>query len=117
LAYLLKRFFPALPGEYIESFKIQIAHFEPEAITLKGYGLYPALKLDLERIKTPELRKRLEETASVNYPLDQEDDNKSTFSRFVENDVVSEIDRKILSDQIMKNIEQKEQATVSVDSS
>jgi len=110
-------FCPALPGDYVESFKIQIAHFEPETITLKGYGLYPALKLELERISTPEFKKMIAEVRDPNFVMDQDDDAKSTFSKILENDVVSEIDRKILSDCIMKNIEEKQTAAMSVDSS
>jgi hydrocephalus-inducing protein len=114
-------FCPALPGDYTESFKIQVAHFEPETITLRGYGLYPAIKLELDatlhRVKTPDFRKRLEEDNTVQYPIDDEDEQRETWDKNLDNDIVSEIDRRILSDAIMKNIDSKDQGNMSVDSS
>lgn len=110
-------FCPALPGEYSETFKIQIAHFEPETITLKGNGLFPALKLELERISTPEFKKRIADVRDPTLAIDQDDDAKSTFSKILENDAVKEIDRLILKDCILKNIEEKQTAAMSVDSS
>ena len=94
-----------------------MAHFEPETITLRGYGLYPALKLELNRIKTPEFKKRLEEDTALGYPSDVDDDAKSTYDVVLDNNTVSEIDRKILSEAIMKNIEAKEAGGMSLDSS
>lgn len=58
---IVVNFCPALPGEYIESFKIQVAHFEAETITVRGYGLYPALKFELPRIQTDELKTKIDE--------------------------------------------------------
>ena len=110
-------FCPGLPGDYIETFKIQIAHFEPETITLKGYSNYPALKQDLPRIKTPEFTKRLIAEKSLEYSGTGDDAEKSCYSRVLDNETVSEIDRKILSEAIMKNIEAREAGAISADTS
>lgn len=40
---------PGFPGEFSQSLILQIAHFEPERIYLKGYGLFPSLRLDVKR--------------------------------------------------------------------
>lgn len=48
---------PGFPGEMLQVLIIQIAHFEPERITIKGFGLFPSLrvltrrKVDVELIK------------------------------------------------------------------
>lgn len=40
---------PGFPGELSQCLILQIAHFEPERIHLKGYGLFPSLRLDARR--------------------------------------------------------------------
>lgn len=104
-------FCPALPGDYLESFKIQVAHFEAETITLRGFGLYPALKFELPRLETEEMIKRIEEDGISfhNASIDSTSSRKSI--RYPSNESVAELDKKLLYNAIMKNIERREATT------
>ena len=100
-------FCPGLPGDYLEKFKIQVAHFEAETIYLKGFGQYPALKFELNRQVDDELRKRVEDEGQ---PLDNisiDSQTSSVTRKFPEGELISRIDRKILADAVMKNIEER----------
>jgi hydrocephalus-inducing protein len=108
---------PGLPGDYLESFKIQIAHFEAETITLRGYGLYPALKFELNRVIDAETKKRLEEDryGLENISLDSNATNLT--KKYPEGEVISNLDRKILSDAVMKCLEDRAKGIGSLNSS
>lgn len=42
-------YLPGVPGVFQRSFQIQIAHLDPENITLSGEGIFPRICLDLPR--------------------------------------------------------------------
>ena len=74
---LLVRLCPGIPDLIDEHFTIEIAHFEPEMIKIKGNGIYPAVMLQLKRSEGIELleddimnSKELKSLISVNYPND-----------------------------------------------
>jgi hydrocephalus-inducing protein len=46
---------PGFPGELSQCLILQIGHFEPERIHLKGFGLFPSLRLDARRRVDSEL--------------------------------------------------------------
>ncbi|KAF6031346.1 HYDIN [Bugula neritina] len=48
------KFFPGVPDKFEKSFKIQVAHFEPETITIFCEGIFPRICLDLPRYSDPE---------------------------------------------------------------
>lgn len=110
-------FCPGLPGDYLEMFKIQVAHFEAETITLRGYGLYPAIKFELPRVKTEELQRRLEEDGISYHNASIDSKSSKDAKKYPSDSVVSELDRKILYDAIMSNIETRQNINMSMDSS
>ncbi|XP_048461536.1 hydrocephalus-inducing protein homolog [Rhincodon typus] len=42
-------YLPGVPDIFHKSFEIQVSHFEPESISLKGEGIFPRIYLDLPR--------------------------------------------------------------------
>jgi len=42
-------YLPGVPEVFQRSFQIQIAHLDPENITLRGEGIFPRICLDLPR--------------------------------------------------------------------
>lgn len=46
-------FLPGLPNQFEKQFKIQVAHFEPETITVFCEGTFPRVSLDLPRYQDP----------------------------------------------------------------
>lgn len=42
-------YLPGIPEVFQRSFQIQIAHLDPENITLYGEGIFPQISLDLHR--------------------------------------------------------------------
>jgi hydrocephalus-inducing protein len=108
-------FCPGLPGDYLEKFKIQVAHFEAETIYLKGFGQYPALKFELNRQVDEDLKKIAE---SEGQPIDNISIDSGTTSitkKFPDGELISTIDRKILSEAVMKNIEERAKGTLALD--
>ncbi|CAL1528045.1 unnamed protein product [Lymnaea stagnalis] len=51
---ILVKYLPGVPEEFCKTFQIQVAHFEPDAITISGEGVFPRISLDLPRIKDEE---------------------------------------------------------------
>ncbi|XP_070194710.1 hydrocephalus-inducing protein homolog isoform X4 [Littorina saxatilis] len=43
------RFLPGVPERFSKAFAIQVAHFEPDIVTLQGEGVFPRVSLDLPR--------------------------------------------------------------------
>ncbi|XP_075242911.1 hydrocephalus-inducing protein-like isoform X4 [Convolutriloba macropyga] len=43
------KFIAGTPDKFSKSFKIQVSHFEPVEITVKGHGIFPRFALDLPR--------------------------------------------------------------------
>jgi hypothetical protein len=52
---------PGIPDELLQVLVVQVSHFEPEKIVLKGMTLFPTLRLDLERKIDFKLGKLIEE--------------------------------------------------------
>ncbi|KAH9493176.1 hypothetical protein Btru_021958, partial [Bulinus truncatus] len=48
------KYLPGVPEEFKKTFQIQVAHFEPDSITLTGEGVFPRISLDLPRIEDEE---------------------------------------------------------------
>ena len=48
------RFLPGIPDVFHKTFPIQVAHFEPDNITVNGEGVFPRISLDLPRLVTEE---------------------------------------------------------------
>lgn len=46
---LVVKYLPGAPEDFTKSFVIQVAHFEPDVITIKGTGVFPRISLDLPR--------------------------------------------------------------------
>lgn len=42
-------YLPGVPEVFQRTFQIQVAHLEPDSITLKGQGVFPRICLDLPR--------------------------------------------------------------------
>ena len=51
---LTVKFLPGVPDKFQRSFKIQVAHFEPEDISIFCEGIFPRITLDLPRYDDPE---------------------------------------------------------------
>ena len=43
------RFIPGIPKLFAKSFQVQVAHFEPLTITVRGEGVFPHIRMDLPR--------------------------------------------------------------------
>ena len=110
-------FCPGLPGDYLEKFKIQVAHKEAETIYLKGYGQYPALKFELNREVDEELRKRIEDEGQILDNISIDSQTSSMTKKFPESEFISRLDRKILADSVMKNIEDRAKGILSMNTS
>ncbi|XP_035827636.1 hydrocephalus-inducing protein [Aplysia californica] len=48
------KFLPGVPENFHKSFQIQVAHFEPDSISLYGEGVFPRVSLDLPRLEDEE---------------------------------------------------------------
>jgi hydrocephalus-inducing protein len=110
-------FCPGLPGDYLEKFKIQVAHFEAETIYLRGYGQYPALKFELNREVTDDIRKKIEDEGQLIDNISIDSQTSSITKKFPEAEVISRLDRKILADAVMKNIEDRAKGIGSLNNS
>lgn len=51
---LTVKYLPGIPEIFTKTFNIQVAHFEPDKITLNGEGVFPRVSLDLPRNSDPE---------------------------------------------------------------
>lgn len=49
-AKLVVRFTPLIPASFCEHFLLNVAHFEPQKITVSGEGVFPRVVLDLPRL-------------------------------------------------------------------
>ncbi|XP_078688637.1 hydrocephalus-inducing protein-like [Branchiostoma floridae x Branchiostoma belcheri] len=47
---LTLKFLPGAPEKFHKKFQIQVAHFEPDIITVHGEGIFPRLSFDLPRL-------------------------------------------------------------------
>ena len=43
------KYLPGIPEKFEKNFRIQVAHFEPDEVTLYGEGVFPRVSLDLPR--------------------------------------------------------------------
>ncbi|KAL3860158.1 hypothetical protein ACJMK2_010318 [Sinanodonta woodiana] len=43
------KYLPGVPEKFDKSFRIQVAHFEPDLITIHGEGVFPRISLDIPR--------------------------------------------------------------------
>nr|XP_006823299.1 PREDICTED: hydrocephalus-inducing protein homolog [Saccoglossus kowalevskii] len=108
---LVIKFLPGVPEKFHKSFEIQVAHFEPDIINIRGEGVFPRVSLDLpryadeeghytslmketkERLGTdtqkPDKEDRLPSSGSPT-PRDAVDDTKSIAS--VQNEFPSELE-------------------------
>lgn len=48
------KFLPGIPERFDKTFKIQVAHFEPEVIRVMCEGTFPRVTLDLPRYNDPQ---------------------------------------------------------------
>ena len=46
---MVVKYLPGAPEDFRKSFVIQVAHFEPDIITISGTGVFPRISLDLPR--------------------------------------------------------------------
>ncbi|XP_071173399.1 hydrocephalus-inducing protein homolog isoform X10 [Mytilus edulis] len=46
---LVVKYLPGAPEDFKKSFVIQVAHFEPDVVTISGTGVFPRISLDLPR--------------------------------------------------------------------
>ena len=53
------RFLPGVPDVFLKTFPIQVAHFEPDVITVNGEGVFPRISLDLPRLPTEDYEELL----------------------------------------------------------
>lgn len=51
---LTVKYLPGVPEDFSKSFKIQVAHFEPDEIRICGAGVFPRISLDLPRNVDPD---------------------------------------------------------------
>ena len=51
---LTVKFLPGVPDRFERTFKILVAHFEPEDITIFCEGIFPRITLDLPRYDDPQ---------------------------------------------------------------
>ncbi|XP_077982980.1 hydrocephalus-inducing protein homolog isoform X2 [Glandiceps talaboti] len=53
---LMIKFLPGVPEKFHKSFEVQVAHFEPDVINIRGEGVFPRVSLDLPRFMDEEGR-------------------------------------------------------------
>ncbi|KAL5021171.1 hypothetical protein ScPMuIL_000326 [Solemya velum] len=53
---LTVKYLPGVPETFEKSFRVQVAHFEPDEIILRGEGVFPRISLDLPRIPDANFR-------------------------------------------------------------
>ena len=56
---------PGSPEPFHKSLRLQVAHFEPHSIDVRGQGVFPRLVLDLPRQYTPEEQQVFEEAKAI----------------------------------------------------
>lgn len=44
------KYLPGVPEKFDKCFRVQVAHFEPDLITIHGEGVFPRISLDLPRV-------------------------------------------------------------------
>lgn len=44
------KYLPGVPEKFNKCFRVQVAHFEPDLITIHGEGVFPRVSLDLPRV-------------------------------------------------------------------
>ena len=45
------KYLPGVPEKFEKCFKVQVAHFEPDYLTIRGEGVFPRISLDLPRVQ------------------------------------------------------------------
>ena len=51
---LTVKYLPGVPEKFDKCFRVQVAHFEPDLITIHGEGVFPRISLDLPRVSDQE---------------------------------------------------------------
>ena len=51
---LTVKYLPGVPEKFDKCFRVQVAHFEPDLITIHGEGVFPRISLDLPRVADQE---------------------------------------------------------------
>jgi hydrocephalus-inducing protein len=46
---LTVKLLPGTPASFRHSFRVQVAHFQPDIVTVSGEGVFPRISLDLPR--------------------------------------------------------------------
>jgi len=44
------KYLPGVPEKFDKCFRVQVAHFEPDLVTIHGEGVFPRISLDLPRV-------------------------------------------------------------------
>jgi len=105
------RMCPGYPDVVDEHFFIEIAHFEPEKITLKANAIFPAMVLDLPRHENPDFLRNLEppETEEFTSLINKMTDDQKILETEgpVINKAEVEADRKTLVEYINRNLVEK----------
>lgn len=47
---LIIKYLPGVPEKFDKCFRVQVAHFEPDLITIHGEGVFPRISLDLPKV-------------------------------------------------------------------
>lgn len=47
---LTVKYLPGVPEKFDKCFRVQVAHFEPDLVTIHGEGVFPRISLDLPRV-------------------------------------------------------------------
>ena len=51
---LTVKYLPGVPEKFDKCFRVQVAHFEADLITIHGEGVFPRISLDLPRVSDQE---------------------------------------------------------------
>ena len=71
---LLVKFLPGVPAAFDEAFQIQVAHFEPETVHVRGEGVFPRLGVNLPRTKDERYAALVEEASTALIPSAEKGD-------------------------------------------
>lgn len=105
------RICPGYPEVINEHLFVEVAHFEPQKITIKGSGIYPGLVMDLPRQENPDFAKYLEVSEEAPQNLTESQVSKPSESDNTTTTVINtrevEADRKTFVDYINRNLNEK----------
>ena len=94
---------PGFPCDINEHLILQVAHFEPERIFIKGSGIFPSLRIEAERKFDPRLTSYLEKRHGLNKNL-CENEWQEFFMQIKDSHIV-QIEKYIIKNYIKKNFE------------